>query len=139
MKIRRMIALLLCSLYLVAMGAPALSSLLCPCVAQHKQQIACCHACCHHHTTSCDTHFDSDCCDDRHQLEVVLYTSLDEKQERRVHLPETPSSALFVASISDHCAPLPAVVTEGASRDHLPSLAGGYFATAGLRAPPVCA
>lgn len=135
---RRTIALLCCSLCLVAMGLPALSSLLCPCNTFHQPaHTACCHACCHH--TQEGTQIEAECCDGRHSLEIALYTLPEMQQERRAHLVVVLSAALL-GEATPLCKEPQVTLVEGLGGfDLTPPLLGGERASVGLRAPPVTA
>ena len=86
MKLKRLISLLLLSVYLLATGGPAYVSLSCKCVAM-KARAA--HVCCHHCQHGADTSdgtasLKATCCGNHHSTEINLYTfSQDSEKSTR--------------------------------------------------------
>lgn len=75
MKLRRSIALLFCTLYLLATGCMAMASMHCHC--HHEEP-------CHHH----DFHIEAGCCGNHHEVvELSLYTVDEESALRRLMRP----------------------------------------------------
>lgn len=138
MKLRRLISLLLLSVYLMATGGPAYVSLSCECVSM-KAHAA--HVCCHH----CD-HGDvasdgaprlkTTCCNDHHSTEIDLYTfSSDSGKSTRCAVTDLPPALVAEASV-------PADIILGREKTverPSPFVGRDYVRCAGLRAPPVLA
>ena len=120
MKLKRLISLLLLSVYLLATGGPAYVSLSCKCVAM-KARAA--HVCCHHCQHGADTSdgtasLKATCCGNHHSTEINLYTfSQDNEKSTRCTVTDLEKTV-------GRCAPF---------------VERGHVRCAGLRAPPVLA
>ena len=130
MKLKRLISLLLLSVYLLATGGPAYVSLSCKCVAM-KARAA--HVCCHHCQHGADTSdgtasLKATCCGNHNSTEINLYTfSHDSEKSTRSTVAEAPEPAdisLGGEKTVGRCAPF---------------VERGHVRCAGLRAPPVLA
>lgn len=86
-RMRQLMALVLCTAYLMWVGGVALSSLLCPCVELHRHSAHCCHDHGHSHPdmhplqAAHDADFSAPCCDNHHSNSIALYT-VGEDQDR---------------------------------------------------------
>lgn len=150
-RVHRCFASLLALIYLWAVGAGALSSLLCPCLARHHHAA---HAvcCCEHHATQAGsasaTHdaccsssaerFAGSCCTTPHSNEVNLYTAGEKDAERRLWRQAQP---LLVAVVLDR---QPSVTPNDLFESPLrlaptPCTDTGVVSARSLRAPPVTA
>ena len=138
MKLKRLISLLLLSVYLLATGGPAYVSLSCKCVAM-KARAA--HVCCHHCQHGADTSdgtasLKATCCGNHHSTEINLYTfSQDSEKSTRCTVTD-----LLPALVAE--APVAAVLKffgETLPECGDPFVMRGHVRSAGLRAPPVLA
>lgn len=144
MQRKRFISLLLLTVYLLAAGGTAWTSLSCDCVAMHARTAhthACCHHCHHHvqHThllPDAGTSLSAPCCDNRHSTEIELYTASSDSDPvckcTVIALPHclAAAQAARLAAPKFRKQPLPPpfrIVPDPLIR------------TAGLRAPPVSA
>ena len=100
MKLKRLISLLLLSVYLLATGGPAYVSLSCKCVAM-KARAA--HVCCHHCQHGADTSdgtasLKATCCGNHHSTEINLYTfSQDSEKSTRCTVTDLPPALVAEA------------------------------------------
>ena len=100
MKLKRLISLLLLSVYLLATGGPAYVSLSCKCVAM-KAHAA--HVCCHHCQHGADTSdgtasLKATCCGNHHSTEINLYTfSQDSEKSTRCTVTDLPPALVAEA------------------------------------------
>ena len=138
MKLKRLISLLLLSVYLLATGGPAYVSLSCKCVAM-KARAA--HVCCHHCQHGADTSggtasLKATCCGNHHSTEINLYTfSQDSEKSTRCTVTDLPPALVAEA-------PEPADISLGGEKTVgrcAPFVERGHVRCAGLRAPPVLA
>lgn len=122
MKLRRSIALLLCTLYLLATGSMAMASTRCHC--HHEEP-------CHHHAF----HFEGACCGDHHELELALYTFDEEIASRRVVRAVLP---ILLATKNDSTPEIPTAKLIHTLRYQVftPLLQEGVVSVGSLRAPP---
>ncbi|MBQ8581362.1 MAG: hypothetical protein IJ478_04675 [Alistipes sp.] len=139
-KVRQMVAMVLCAVYLLGVGGAALSSLLCPCVEWHHHTAQCNHDHGHQHLdmhplqAAHDADFSAPCCDDRHSNNVQLYTaSSDEERVSKLFLPELPVALFEPQPELQHLASLCC----GRCFEQLPLPYSRVVPTKGLRAPPV--
>ena len=140
MKLKRLISLLLLSVYLLATGGPAYVSLSCKCVAM-KARAA--HVCCHHCQHGADTSdgtasLKATCCGNHHSTEIELYTGFgSDNHEKFIRCTVTDLPPALVAE-----APAAAdlkVFGETLPERGAPFVMRGHVRSAGLRAPPVLA
>ena len=108
MKLKRLISLLLLSVYLLATGGPAYVSLSCKCVAM-KARAA--HVCCHHCQHGADTSdgtasLKATCCGNHHSTEINLYT-FSQDSEKSTRCTVTDPSSNGAMSAARDSAPLP--------------------------------
>lgn len=140
MFLRRLIALLCTSVYLLAAGGTAVASLTCPCVDLHRHTTACCHGCSHDHAATADlegvAYLKASCCDNHHSNEIQLYTASGEQTERRAFRAAMQSLVADPSVIG--CAVCAALCGEVRLvwRDDTPPLLVGATSPCGLRAPP---
>ena len=130
MKLKRLISLLLLSVYLLATGGPAYVSLSCKCVAM-KARAA------HVADTSDGTaSLKATCCGNHHSTEINLYTfSQDSEKSTRCTVTDLPPALVAEA-------PEPADISLGGEKTVgrcAPFVERGHVRCAGLRAPPVLA
>ena len=142
--LRRYVASLMAVVYLVAIGAAALSSLLCPCI---RHQHTCTQCCCQ---TSCVSpaadsccadaaaHLKGTCCENHHSTEIALYTAGDEDGMRRLWRTMQPSMGALVADCVVLSEPHRLVEELLCPFDH-PLVAPDSGSPSALRAPPVTA
>ena len=122
MKLKRLISLLLLSVYLLATGGPAYVSLSCKCVAM-KARAA--HVCCHHCQHGADTSdgtasLKATCCGNHHSTEINLYTfSQDSEKSTRCTVTDLPPSRSAGRKPSD-AAPPSSNGAMSAARDSAP-------------------
>lgn len=138
MKLKRLISLLLLSVYLLATGGPAYISLSCKCVAMTARAV---HVCCHHCQHGGEA-FDgtaslkATCCGNHHSTEIDLYTfSQDSEKSTRCTVTDLPPALVAEA-------PAPADMSLGREKTVgrcAPFVERGHVRCAGLRAPPVLA
>lgn len=144
MQMKRIIALLLCSVYLLATGGPAYASLSCKCVWEKTCPVSCAaHECCHDsidHTGDAPAavaDVTAPCCGNHHSTEIKLYTGAPDadKSVRCAVLLLPPALA------AEECLEcIEAVVTcERVFERRTPFLSADRSAPTGLRAPPVLA
>lgn len=138
MKLRRLISLLLLSVYLLATGGPAYVSLSCKCVAMTAHAA---HACCHHcqhagEAADGTASLKGTCCGNHHSTEINLYTfSPDNGKSIRCAVTDLPPALVAEA-------PAPADMILGSEKTverRAPFVERGHVRCAGLRAPPVLA
>ena len=139
MKLRKLISLLLVSVYLFAVGGAAYNALACECVSFRTHSA---HVCCHHCAHDCDTTSGpavaGSCCGDAHSTEVELYTrvsSSDDEDQSRILVLDLP------AALAAEC-PCPAhvpLLRETPAERHAPFIEDAHVLSVGLRAPPVLA
>ena len=135
MKLKRLISLLLLSVYLLATGGPAYVSLSCKCVTMSS------HVCCHHCQHSADAagageSLKAPCCGNHHSTEIELYVSSsfdnNERYTRCIVLDLPPALAA-------EC-PCPAHVPflrEKVAERRTPFVREASACSVGFRAPPV--
>ncbi|MBR5849916.1 MAG: hypothetical protein IKZ12_02490 [Alistipes sp.] len=135
MRLRRTIALLLCTLYLLATGSTAVASLLCPCNAPHHHT----EHCAHHdaHISHCGG-YEADCCGDLHETELQLYTVEPIDDYRRSQTASNQLVALCAATL-DRALHGDLPVRVCAYTEQTPPIAARPFSVGALRAPPVAA
>lgn len=123
MKLRRGIALLFCTLYLLATGCMAMASMHCHC--HHEEP-------CHHH----DFHIEAGCCGNHHEVEQSLYTFDEESASRRLVRTVAPSMLVVKSETA-----LPTLDELPSSTllyaDHTPPVHHAVVTLGSLRAPPV--
>lgn len=148
MKLKRAISLLLLALYLTGMGGPAFVSLSCECVARMKARAAhgvlCGGGCCHdarehdgdHPAARAD--WKAPCCANHHSTEIELYTASDDGEKSGRGLRSMPL-ALPGARLAEVPAPVAGPVLCPTAERAAPFSEAPWFASAGLRAPPVSA
>lgn len=140
-RMRHMVAWVLCMVYLVGVGGVALSSLLCPCVELHHHSEVCCHD--HGHThpdmhplqAAHDADFSAPCCDDRHSNRVQLYT-VGEDMERTMKSAVRDLPTVLLADLQLTDPALPGVKWEALS-ERVPRPQPCVVQLKALRAPPV--
>ncbi len=133
MKLKRLISLLLLSVYLLATGGPAYVSLSCKCVAM-KARAA--HVCCHHCQHGADTSdgtasLKATCCGNHHSTEIDLYTfSQDNEKSTRCTVTDLPPALVAEA-------PEPADISLGGEKpsDAAPPSSNGAMSAARDSAP----
>ena len=137
MKLKRLISLLLLSVYLLATGGPAYVSLSCKCVTMSS------HVCCHHCQHGADAagageSLKAPCCGNHHSTEIELYVSSsfdnNERYTRCIVLDLPPALAA-------EC-PCPAHVPflrEKVAERRTPFVREASTLSVGFRAPPVLA
>ena len=138
MKLKRLISLLLLSVYLLATGGPAYVSLSCKCVAM-KARAA--HVCCHHCQHGADTSdgtasLKATCCGNHHSTEINLYTfSQDSEKSTRCTVTDLPPALVAEAPVAAVLKFFGETLPERGD----PFVMRGHVRSAGLRAPPVLA
>lgn len=86
MKAKRYISLLLLTVYLFTVGAPAWASLSCACVASKvvKEHACCCHCSHEDDAPAAVADLSAPCCGHHHSTDVELYTAGSSDNERQV-------------------------------------------------------
>lgn len=137
MKLKKLISLLLISVYLFAVGGTAYGALACECVSfeTHATHVRCHHCCVPDDVPVGGAALASECCDDHHSTEVELYTRVssdDEYRTKCVVLDLPPSLAV-------DC-PCPAHIPflrETIAERNAPFVPKACVISVGFRAPPV--
>lgn len=137
-KLKKVISLLLLTVYLLATGGTAFASLSCRCVAMAPPAAhSCCHHCFHGDEPAAPRAFSAPCCGNHHSTEIELYTAShadSEKGSRCVVYLLLPALATEYPQPVD-----PLVVCERRAEPHISSIQEAFIHSAGLRAPPVLA
>lgn len=143
MKLRNFISLVLLSVYLFAVSAPAFASLSCHCIGE--KQIAGQHMCCNH-GDHCSHEGDllaakadlaAPCCSDHHSTEITLYTGSAFEGDRLVKCAVVclPPSLAVECPCPEHT-PLR---REKTAEQRAPFVQEACVLPSGFRAPPVLA
>ncbi len=145
MLLRRLIALLCTSVYLLAAGGAAVVSLSCPCSALHHHSEQCNHTTHHlpidHHAVQSGPveAIESDCCDDRHTNDRQLYTAGEKETARRIYRSAVQLQEVLLGTTMTTVAEAPCSLIHASRCDHTPSLRPCEASCRLLRAPPVTA
>lgn len=138
MKLRRLISLLLLSVYLFATGGPVVASLACHCVAMHVHAHSCCTHCDHSaDLVAAKADISAPCCANHHSTEVKLYTASSSESEKFIKSPVTDLPPQLTADC-----PCPAhipVLREKTAERPAPFVPDAAVIAVGFRAPPVLA
>ncbi len=138
MRLKRYIALLLTTVYLLAVGGPSAVALTCRCMApvQLAQHACCLH--CDHEADDVRTVMHEPCCGNHHSTDIVLYTTSSQDSEKFAKrivasdLPDALAPELVVSAGVPEPVGCDRVVVWGVG-----TVPDSFVAAYGLRAPPV--
>lgn len=138
MPLKRHIARLLLTVYLLAVGSVAWTSLSCPCVAKSVERHATSCCCCTHSADHLadKEHLSAPCCDNHHSTEIALYTNPFPQDDERGVKRVVTQLPLFVPHICPLQSPERYSAAVIVARD-CPLLLPDFPQGCPLRAPPV--
>lgn len=139
MKLKKLISLLLVSVYLFAVGGVAYEALACECVSfkAHAAHVRCHHCCVPDDVPASGAALAAACCSDHHSTEVELYTRVSSDDEYRFEcmVLDLPSSLAVDCPCPAHIPFLREMIAERRA----PFVQKACVLCVGLRAPPVLA
>lgn len=140
MKLRRVISLLLLTVYLFATGGMAYASLSCHCITptERAHHLCCNHCQQHDEATAGKETLTAPCCSDHHSTEIDLYTGTSAENGKSIKSISTDLPAALAAEFSCVADPLP-VTCDKVAEQRPPHFRQAPLLPSGLRAPPVLA